>query len=261
MHPVLLKIGKISIFSYGFCIAVGFVVAIALAKKEARRVNADPDAIMDLSFYIILAALIGSRLFYVVTTPETFLSDPLEIFKIWNGGLVFYGGFIFALITALAYMFKKQMNVWQTADILAPVVPLGQFFGRIGCFLAGCCFGKVCDLPWAVTFAHPESLAPTGIPLHPSQLYHAAGNLMIFLFLWCYRKHKVYNGQLLWLYVTIYGAVRAFLEIFRGDFRGHVFFNVFSISQVVGGCMAVLGIVMMIILGKKNKAMSTQDRS
>ena len=253
MHPVLLKLGNISVYSYGFFIAVGFIVGIALAKKEARRLGVDTDAIVDLAFYVILAALIGSRFFYILTTPRTFLDDPLEIFRIWNGGLVFYGGFIFALATALFYIRKRGMNLWLTTDILAPVIPLGQFFGRIGCFFAGCCYGRVCDLPWAVTFSNPDSLAPLGIPLHPSQLYHAAGNLLIFLFLWFYRKKRTYHGQLLWMYVAIYGAVRTLLELFRGDFRGSVFLGVFSVSQVIGICMVILGITMMVILGKKTQ--------
>lgn len=180
MHPVLLKLGNISVYTYGFFIAVGFVIGILIAKREAKRRNIDPELIMDLSFYIIIAAIIGSRLFYVITTPASFIENPVDIFKIWNGGLVFYGGFILALVTAAWYVRKQHLNVWQIADVFAPSIALGQFFGRLGCFSAGCCYGKVCDLPWAVTFHDPNSLAPTNIPLHPTQLYHALGNVMIF---------------------------------------------------------------------------------
>ena len=252
MHPVLLQFGKITVYTYGFLIAVGFVVGILLAKKEAARVGKDPDMIMDMSFYIIISAILGSRLFYVLTTPEVYLHDPIEIFKIWNGGLVFYGGFIVSLITAVIYIKLKQLMLWETADIFAPAIAIGQFFGRLGCFSAGCCYGKICDLPWAVTFRHPDSLAPTGLPLHPTQLYHAFSNLFIFGFLWCFRKHTKFHGQLFWIYVTVYGITRAFLEIFRNDFRGHVFFNTFSISQMIGGVMAATGIMMLRILSRKN---------
>jgi phosphatidylglycerol---prolipoprotein diacylglyceryl transferase len=252
MHPVLLKLGNISVYTYGFFIAVGFIVGILLAKREAERRGIDPEVIMDLAFYIIIAAIVGSRLFYVFTTPDVFLENPLEILKIWNGGLVFYGGFILALITAVFYVYRWKLNVWQVADVIAPSIALGQFFGRIGCFSAGCCYGKICAMPWAVIFQAPNSLAPTGIPLHPTQLYHALGNLTIFSILWVYRKKTRFAGQLFWTYVSLYGAVRAVLEIFRDDFRGVVFSDLFSISQVIGILMVVLGFAMMRILGRKN---------
>ena len=180
MFPVLLKIGPISIFTYGSFIAVGFLAGIFLAIKEAKRLGEDHEKIMDLCFYILVAAILGSRLFYVATSPEMFLRNPVEILKIWNGGLVFYGGFIAALVTGVIFLKVKNIPVWKTADIMAASVALAHFFGRIGCFFAGCCYGKHCDLPWAVTFNHPDSLAPTGIPLHPTQLYEALGNLAIF---------------------------------------------------------------------------------
>lgn len=251
MHPVLIQFGKVSVYTYGFFIAIGFIVGILLAKKESIKQGINPDDIMDLAFYMILSAVIGSRLFYVMTTPETFLDDPLSIFKIWNGGLVFYGGFILCMVTFFTYVKIKQLDVWKTADICAPSIAIGQFFGRLGCFSAGCCFGKVCDLPWAVTFSNPDSLAPTGIPLHPSQLYHALGNLFIFVVIFSFRNHKRYQGQLFWTYVVLYGAVRSILEMFRGDFRGSIFFNLFSVSQMIGGTMVITGLAMLIILGRK----------
>ena len=250
MFPVLLKIGPISIFTYGFFIAVGFLTGIFLATKEAKRQGEDHEKIMDLCFYILIAAIIGSRLFYVATSPEMFFKDPVEILKIWNGGLVFYGGFIAALGTGIIYLKVKKISVWKTADIMAPSVAIAHFFGRIGCFFAGCCYGKYCDLPWAVTFDHPDSLAPTGIPLHPTQLYEALSNLAIFLFLFIFRKHKKYDGQLFWLYVLIYGITRSFIETFRADFRGDFLYGVLSISQVVGGLMAVVSLIMFFIFRK-----------
>jgi phosphatidylglycerol:prolipoprotein diacylglycerol transferase len=130
-------------------------------------------------------------------------------------------------------------------------VALAHFFGRIGCFFAGCCYGKYCDLPWAVTFNHHDSLAPTGIPLHPTQLYEALGNLAIFLFLFFFRKRKKHDGQLFWLYVLIYGITRSFIETFRADFRGEFFYGVLSISQVVGGFMAVVSLIMLFVFRKR----------
>lgn len=251
MFPVLLKIGPISIFTYGFLIAVGFLAGIYIATKEAKRAGEDHEKIMDLCFYILIAAILGSRLFYVATSPGIYLKDPFEILKIWNGGLVFYGGFIAALVTGVIYLKVKNIPVWKTADIMAPSVALAHFFGRIGCFFAGCCYGKYCDLPWAVTFSHPDSLAPTGIPLHPTQLYESLSNLAIFLFLFFFRKYKKYDGQIFWMYVLLYGITRNVIETFRADFRGEFFYGILSISQVVGGFMAVVSLIMLFIFRKR----------
>lgn len=254
MFPVLLKIGPISMFTYGFFIAVGFLAGIFLAVKEAKRLGEDHEKIMDLCFYLLIAAILGSRLFYVATSPEMFLKNPVEILKIWNGGLVFYGGFIAALVTGIVFLKVKNILLWKTADIMAPSIALAHFFGRIGCFFAGCCYGKYCDLPWAITFNHPDSLAPTGIPLHPTQLYEALGNLGIFLFLYFFSKRKKYDGQIFWMYVLLYGITRSVIETFRGDFRGDYIFENLSVSQVIGGAMAVFSVVMLLIQSRRVKS-------
>lgn len=250
MYPVLFQFGKLTIYTYGFFVAVGFLAGIFLAKYEAKRTGQDPETIMDLCFYILIAAVIGSRLFYVIINPAEFFETPLEIFKIWKGGLVYYGGFIAAMITSIIYLKRRKIFLWKTADNFALALAAGHFFGRLGCFSAGCCYGSTCDLPWAVTFTHPETLAPIGIPIHPTQLYSAAANLMIFGFLWFFRGKKKFDGQLFWLYVLLYGIIRFFIEMFRGDFRGPAFWALLSVSQVIGITMAVVGIVMLVILGR-----------
>ena len=253
MHPVLFRIGGLTIHTYGFFVALGFFSGILLAKNEAKRTGIDPDKILDLSFFVLLAAIIGARLLYVLTVPAIFIADPLEVFKIWNGGLVFYGGFLAAFFTALIYIKKNNFLLWEIADILAPSVALGQFFGRIGCFSAGCCYGKTCDLPWAVTFTDPDSLAPLHIPSHPTQLYSALCNLMIFATIVFLKKRKKYHGHLFWMYVLLYGITRFIVEIFRGDFRGDEILGVLSISQTIGGALAVIAVVMLLNLSMKNK--------
>ena len=162
MHPVLFHIGPFALHTYGVFVATAFLAAIGLALREARIVNEDADRILDLCFYVIIAAIVGSRILYVVINWPTFQEDPVEIIRIWHGGLVFYGGFIAALLTALWYIRTRGLSTWKTADILAPPIAFGQFVGRIGCFFAGCCYGKPCKLPWAVTFTNAESLAPKG---------------------------------------------------------------------------------------------------
>jgi phosphatidylglycerol:prolipoprotein diacylglycerol transferase len=253
MHPVLFTIGGLTIHTYGFFVALGFFFGILLAKSQAQKAGIDPDKIMDLSFFVLLAAIIGARLFYVLTVPEVFIADPVEILRIWNGGLVFYGGFIAAFIAALIYIKKNNLLLWKTADILAPSVVLGQFFGRLGCFSAGCCYGKVCHLPWAVTFTDPKSLAPLHTSVHPTQLYSSVCDLMIFAALIFLRKRKKYHGYLFWMYVMLYGITRFVIEMFRGDFRGDDLLGVLSISQAIGGTLAVIAVVMLLKLSKKSK--------
>jgi len=252
MYPILLKLGELSLHTYGFFVAMGFLAGILIAQREAKRLGEDPDKIMDLSFYVMISAILGSRLFYIFTNPETYLSDPLEIFRLWNGGLVFYGGFIAALVIGLIYLKIKKMPLWKTTDIAALSLAAGQFLGRLGCFSAGCCYGKACDLPWAVTFTNLDTLAPTGIPIHPTQLYHAISNLSIFAFLWFFRTRKKFNGQIFWMYILLYAVTRSFIEIFRGDFRGEPVLGILSVAQAIGIIMAPVAIVMMIILKKQS---------
>jgi len=134
MYPTLFKIGSFSVCSYSFFIAIGLITGILLARKEAERTGEDPGKIMDLCFCLLIAALVGSRLFYIAANPGIFFQDPLEIIKIQNGGLVFYGGFIAALIAGLIYMKVAAMPLWKTADIMAPSIAIGQFLGMLGCF-------------------------------------------------------------------------------------------------------------------------------
>jgi len=254
MYPILLKFGKMEIFTYGFFIAVGFLTGISLAKRESLRTGEDPEKIMELCFYILISAIVVSRLFYVAINPEMFLEDPLEVFRIWKGGLVFYGGFIGAVLTVVIYLRKEKMPLWKTADILAPSLAIGHFFGRIGCFFAGCCYGKACDLPWAVTFSHPQTLAPMGIPIHPTQLYSALNNLMIFGLLCLFRRRKKFDGQLFWIYVLIYGVTRSIIEVFRGDFRGSPAFGILSTSQAIGLTFSVIALIVIIFLTIRNRS-------
>jgi len=252
MYPVLFRIGPFALHTYGVFIAMAFLSAIALALREARRVGEDPNKILDLCFYLLVSAIVGSRLLYVLVNWSTFKDDPLEIIRIWHGGLIFYGGFIAALITGLWYVKRKGLPLLKSVDILAPSVAFGQFVGRIGCFFAGCCYGKTCDLPWAVTFTNLESLAPKGVPLHPSQLYSSLNALLIFFVLVALRRIKGFEGQIFFTYVFLYGVTRSVLEHFRGDDRGMFFGGMVSTSQLIGLIMAVIAIVIMIVLRRRN---------
>jgi len=257
MHPILFHIGNITLYTYGLFTALGFITAIYIAKSEARRIGENEDQIMDLSFFIIVAAIIGARLFYVLTNLKIFIANPLEIFQIWNGGLVFYGGFICATVFTFFYLWKKKMNIWKTGDIFAPALAAGHCIGRMGCFFAGCCYGSPTNMACAITFRNPDSLAPLNIALHPTQIYSVIGNLLLFIFLISFRRFKKFDGQLFWLYVFIYGLMRSFIEVFRGDFRGVLLLNTFSISQTIGLVMSIVAIIMLIMLRARNKITCT----
>jgi phosphatidylglycerol:prolipoprotein diacylglycerol transferase len=252
MHPVLFNFGELTIHTYGFFIALAALAGMFVARLEAKKLGLDPEKVVDACFYVMVAAIVGSRLFYVITNIDFFLSAPLDIFKIWNGGLVFYGGFIGSAITLIIYLKISHLPLGKMADIAALALPLGHAIGRIGCFFAGCCYGKLCHQPWAITFKNPDSLAPLFVQLHPTQLYSSVSNFMIFLLMLSLRRFKKYDGQLFWIYFALYGINRSIIEVFRGDFRGGTVLNTFSISQTIGITSAFVAVIMLIILGLKN---------
>ncbi len=251
MHPILIDFHGFAIHTYGFFVALGVLAGIFMARHEARRVGLDDEKIVDLCFYVVIAAIVGSRLFYVATNPRFFFQHPLEIVKIWNGGLVFYGGFIAAGLLVIILLRRYRLPLGKTVDIAAVSLPLGHFFGRLGCFSAGCCYGKVCTYPWAVMFTRSDSLAPLDVPLHPTQLYSAISNLAIFFIIFSLRTKKRFDGQLFWIYVLLYGSTRSIIEYFRGDDRGGMIFHMLSISQAIGLSFAAIAAVTLIILSRR----------
>lgn len=233
MHPVLLKIGPLSIYTYGVFAAIGLLFGISLALRQAKKEGYDPQKILDLFFYSILAGIIGSRVFYVVQHLSTFQGNLLDAFKLWEGGLVFYGGLLFAVPVAWFLLKRQNLSFWKTFDLIAPSMAIGQALGRIGCFYAGCCYGLPTQLPWGVTFTHPESLALKGIPLHPAQLYDAGAGGIIFFILIVFRKHTRFPGQLSLMYLCLHSIFRFFIELFRGDPRLWIGGHTITLTQVI----------------------------
>ena len=234
MYPILIEFGFFKIFTYGLLVATGFLVAILLASSRAEKEGLDSQKVLDLCFYVMVSALLGARLLYVIVEYRYFLDSPLEIFKFWKGGLVFYGGLILGVLISLWYLKRNQMPMWKTADLLAPSIALGQLIGRWGCFFAGCCFGRKTDVAWGITFTDPRSLAPLEISLHPTQVYLSLNAVFIFIFLMWLSKRKVFDGQILWSYGILYSIGRFAIEYFRGDDRGFPVEQVLSTSQFVG---------------------------
>lgn len=254
MFPILIKIGPLTIHTYGFLIATGFLVALWLATREAKKQEVSQDKLMDLAFYCLLSAIIGSRLFFVFTNLGYYRGHPADVLKIWEGGLVFYGGLIFAVPTALWFIRRAGLQLWKTFDLFAPSIAIGHAIGRLGCFCAGCCYGKPAEgLPWAVIFTDPHSLAVRGVPLHPSQIYESTAEFLNFLILIMLRKRQTFEGQLFWVYIMNYAIIRSVVEIFRGDeVRGFIVAGV-SISQGISFLLFASAVFMLLKLKKQKQ--------
>ena len=252
MYPVLIKIGPLTIHTYGFLIAVGFLVALWLAVRQAKKAGVSEEKIIDLAFYCLIAAIIGSRLLFILTNLSYYIGHPVDMLKIWEGGLVFYGGLIFAVPTALWIIKRAGLPMWRTFDIFAPSVAIGHAIGRLGCFCAGCCYGRPAEgLPWAVIFRDPNSLAIRGVPLHPSQIYESAGEFLNFMLLIMIRRRQSFDGQIFFLYIMNYSIIRTIVEMFRGDeVRGFIFPGI-SISTGISVLMFVSSAVMLLKLKKE----------
>lgn len=245
MLPVLLQIRDLTLHTYGVMLAAGFLCAMWVALREARRSGIDAHLIMDLAFYLLVAALVGSRLFYIVSNIAEFSNDPLNTLKFWRGGLVFYGGLIFAFLTGVWYVRKYRLDFQKIADIIAPSLILGQAIGRLGCFAAGCCYGLPTRVPWACTFTDPLSLAPRNIPLHPTQLYESGAAFAIFYALLSMRGKEKFRGELFWYYLLFYSGARLVIEFFRGDPRSFVFSGTLSEAQAIGLGLILIALLML----------------
>ncbi len=252
MHPILFETPYFSIKAYGLFVAIGFLAGIGYCLRTARHEGYNQQHLLDLAFYIILAAIVGSRIFYVLTNLDHYRYNLLDIFKVWQGGLTFIGGFFLSLVVGIIYMKKFNLPIGKTLDLFAPSLALGEFFGRIGCFFAGCCYGRECDFPWAVTFTNPQSLARLGVPLHPTQLYAAAAALAIFFILVFLRKRKTFAGELALLWIFFYSVFRTIIEFFRGDPRGLLIMNTFAVSQVLSAALIIISLILFVVLKKRS---------
>lgn len=241
MHPILVKIGSLKIYSYGVFVAIGFLAAIAVSARELARKGLDREPFYDMAFWLVIAAIVGARLFHVLVYWPYYAANPSEIYRLWNGGLVFYGGLLAALTACLVFLRRRGLPFLPVADAAALGIPLGLAFGRIGCTLAGCCYGKPTAVAWGIVFSDPASLAPLHVPLHPTQPYESLAGFAIYGILAATRDRFVTPGMRFWTMLVLYGAARSFLEIFRDDPRGFV--GPFSESQVVSAVLVLYAVV------------------
>lgn len=264
MFPILFEfpnwlplIGGRALHTYGLMVAIAFLAGFMWIRYESKRVGLDPKKMMDLSFYIVLAAIVGSRLLYVLASVPEWWKNPLVFFQFWEGGLVFYGGLIGAVLMSLWYTRKHKIPFFTVADVVTPGIALGHAFGRLGCFSAGCCYGREVSSHslLGVLFPHTKySIAPWDYYVYPTQLFEVAGELLIFLILFFFRKHKKFEGEVFLIYIILYPILRSVLEIFRGDkIRGFVIEGVLSTSQFISIIWVVIAIILWTTLLRKRR--------
>jgi phosphatidylglycerol---prolipoprotein diacylglyceryl transferase len=242
VHPVAFNLFGFPIYWYGVLAGVGFVLAFWTGSRRAAREGLPGEAIMNLAPWIIGGAIIGARLLYVINYwDEEFAGRPWHRFiTIGRSGLVFYGGLIGASLGTIIYCWKNRYPLWKVGDVMGPSVALGHAFGRIGCLMTGCCYGRACSLPWAIHFP-PGSNAPAGVGLHPTQIYESALNFLFYGFLmWRYR-HKRFDGQIFAIYLMGYAILRAFVEMFRGDYEKHYIGGILTPGQSVSILIFAIG--------------------
>ena len=253
MYPDLLTLGPVTLHTYGLFVGVGFFVGLLITIRLAKAEDISSQQVMDMGFVIIVSAIIGSRAMYVLMNAPYYTRAPLDMLKIWEGGLVFSGGIIGVVLTMLWYIKRHGLSLGKIADLWAPAMAFGQCFGRIGCFMAGCCYGKPTDVAWGVTFTHPRCLAPLHESLHPVQLYSSISNLIIFLVVLVLYKKRTYEGQVfLWLLI-MHSTARLAMERFRGDDRGLFLGSNMTLTQFVSILILVVSVGILFVVKSKRK--------
>src|SRR3989338_9013316 len=231
MHPILFKIGPLTIYSYGLMVAAGFGAAIYLALRQAHKFGLKKENVIDICLYILIAGLAGARILYVLLNLDYYRSNPIEIFYISRGGLVWYGAFFFGLLAGLLYAVLKKISFRDMADLIAPYIALGQSIGRIGCFLNGCCYGTVAAQGFPLRVYFPED----AFPRHPTQVYSSLALLGLFILLRYLQGHRRFRAEIFFSYAVLYPVQRFIIEFFRGD-NPRVIMNL-TVSQA--GSLAV----------------------
>jgi phosphatidylglycerol:prolipoprotein diacylglycerol transferase len=237
MHNDIFTIGKFTIHGYGLMIAFGVIVAVLVAIYRAKKAGIDPEVVLDLVLIGLICGFGGGKILYLIVEWKDFIKSPMTY--LGGGGFVVYGGIILAMIVGAVYFTLKKKDPLIVMDLIMPEVSIAQGFGRIGCFLAGCCYGRITDSVFGVVF--PEgSLAPAGVKLIPTQLIMSAGNFLIAGILLIAATKLKKRGQILSLYLILYAIGRFAVEFLRNDHRGAV--GVFSTSQFISLFIVTIGI-------------------
>jgi phosphatidylglycerol---prolipoprotein diacylglyceryl transferase len=248
MHPRLVDLGNFGVPTYGVLVATGIVAGLLLTSRLARKAVLNVDHVWNLAVTVILSAIIGAKVLYIVNDWSFYRAHPRAIFSLdtLQAGGVFAGGLLAAFVVAWIILRKTHLPALKTADCFAPGIALGHAIGRMGCFMAGCCYGKETTVPWAVTFTNPLANrlvgTPLGVHLHPTQLYESGAELVnLGILLWLFRR-KQFDGQVMGAYLFLYGVERFFIEFWRGDpGRGEVFGGMMSGTQLIAIVFVIAG--------------------
>lgn len=268
MYPELFHIGSFPINTYGVFLALAFLCAIFIAVKLAARDGLPKEKIYDLSLWMLLSSLIGSKVLMLFTEPE-YRDHPLQLLSLdfLRSGGVFYGGLIGAVATGYFLMKRYQLPWWKTADACAPGIAVGNFFGRQGCFAAGCCWGKPTSLPWGVKFTelgHEITGVPTNVYLHPTQLYESFAMLGVFLFLLWLHKRRQFSGQVILVYALLYSTIRFLIEFVRDDPRGDILgltsLTGLSTSQLISLVVGLSALILLIVRYRRARVGQQPER-
>lgn len=236
MHPVLFHIGGFSLYSWGFMVAIAFVTGITIAMLRCEKYGISREDVMDGAMYVLLAGIIGARIFYVIGFWDMYRKNLLGVFSVWEGGMVFYGGLIFAMIALYIWSKLKNIGFMKILDLAAPSAAIGYSIGRIGCFLNGCCYGVECNLPWAMHFPESQGF------VHPTQLYSALAGILIFIILIRVRDNKRHDGQVFLWGIMLYSLYRFLIEFFRYNV---LHWGVFSPSQWISAGLFLVAITLL----------------
>ncbi len=262
MYPKLISIGSFYIPTYGVLVALGFLAGLAVALRLGRRAGLNPDKIANLAVYCAIAGIVGAKLFMFLFDLGDYIRDPGQIFSLetLQAAGVFHGGFIVALLVAIFYMHRQHLPAFKTMDAFAPGIVLGQSIGRLGCFAAGCCWGRECTLPWGVRFRSDFAApVPLNVNLHPVQLYESAADLLIFFFLYrrAVRGHR--PGEIIGLYLVLYSIARFIIEFYRVHEQALV--GPFSLTQWIALALLVLGIGILLNRRQSPQAIATKPQA
>ena len=239
MYPVLFSIGPVHIYGYGFMIAVGILVAFFVASKRAPKFGLTSDAVYNIGLVGAISGLLGAKILFCIVEFPSFAADPAGILFSGNGFVV-YGGLIGGVLVALWYCKKKGYDFLKYFDLIMPSIALAQGFGRIGCFLAGCCYGQETESAFSVTF-HVSQLAPNEVKLIPTQLMSSAGDFLIAFILIYLAKRIKKKGNIGLLYIVLYSVGRFAIEFLRADYRGSI--GPLSTSQAIAIVAAIVALV------------------
>jgi phosphatidylglycerol---prolipoprotein diacylglyceryl transferase len=262
VHPILFELGPITIYSYGVLLAAAYLLGLWMAARRARQAGLDGNKVLDLGIWVIIAALVGAKALLFVVEFDQFTSSWQEFMTLLRSGGVFYGGLIAAVLVCIYQLRKHRLPLWISGDLFAPGIALGYMVGRLGCLMAGCCYGKPTDVPWAITFTDPAANfnvgTPLNQPLHPTQIYESgAGFLILLLLLFIERRGRAFPGRTFWSFVLLYSVSRFVIEFFRGDDRGMPL-AALSTSQLISLVLFPLSLIMLWYLSRPSRPPATE---